>query len=95
MGELGKWKGRAHDLKCFDELSEFMEQMYTFLTGWLRTTDPRQRTRIIGAGNPPTTVEGEWVIRRWSPWLDSQHKNPAKPGELRWFARLDDKDTEV
>jgi len=95
IGELGKWKGRAHDFKAFDELSEFMEQMYLFLIGWLRTTDPTQNTRVVGAGNPPTTVEGEWVIRRWAAWLDSQHNNPAAPGELRWFARLGDKDEEV
>jgi len=95
IGELGKWKGRAHDFKGFDELSEFMEQMYLFLIGWLRTTDPTQNTRVVGAGNPPTTVEGEWVIRRWSAWLDPQHNNPAAPGELRWYARIDDKDVEL
>lgn len=80
---------------CFDELPEFLEQMYLFLIGWTRSTIPGQRTRIVGAGNPPTTVEGEWVIRRWGAWLDGQHSNPARPGELRWYARLDDKDEEV
>ncbi len=95
LGELGKWKGRPHDLVCFDELSEFLEQMYTFLSGWVRTTIPGQKTRLVGAGNPPTSVEGEWVIRRWAPWLDAQHDNPAKAGDLRWYARIDDKDTEV
>lgn len=95
LQDLGKWRGRPHDLKAFDELPEFLEQQYLFLGGWLRTTDPKQRTRIAGAGNPPSTVEGEWVIRRWAPWLDGQHSNPAKPGELRWFARLDGEDTEL
>jgi hypothetical protein len=95
LGALGKWKGRAHDLIGFDELPEFLEQHYAFLIGWLRTTLPGQRTRVVGAGNPPTTNEGEWVIRRWAAWLDSQHNRPAGPGELRWYARLDDKDTEV
>jgi len=95
LGELGKWRGRPHDLKAFDELPEFVEQMYLFLIGWLRSTDPTQHTRVVGAGNPPSTVEGEWVIRRWAAWLDSQHSNPAAPGELRWFARLEDKDVEV
>jgi len=95
MGELGKWKGRPHDMVGFDELSEFMEQMYLFLMGWVRTTRPGQKTRVVGAGNPPTSIEGEWVIKRWGAWLDGQHSNPAKPGELRWYARLNDKDTEV
>ena len=95
LGELGKWKGRPHDLCAFDELSEFLEQMYLFLAGWVRTTIPGQRTRIVGAGNPPTSVEGEWVIRRWGAWLDPQHNHPAKAGDIRWYARIDDKDTEV
>lgn len=95
LGELGKWKGRPHDLCAFDELSEFLEQMYLFLGGWVRTTIPGQKTRIVGAGNPPTSVEGEWVIRRWGAWLDPQHSNPAKAMDLRWYARIDDKDTEV
>lgn len=94
-GALGKWKGRAHDLIGFDELPEFLEQHYTFLIGWLRSTVQGQRTRVVGAGNPPTNTEGEWVIRRWAAWLDSQHSNPAIPGELRWYARIDDKDVEV
>lgn len=95
QADLGKWRGRPHDLKAFDELPEFLEPHYLFLIGWLRSTIPGQRTRIVGAGNPPATVEGEWVIRRWAPWLDSQHSYPAKPGELRWFARLDGEDKEV
>jgi hypothetical protein len=64
-----RWKGRAHDLKCFDELSDFTESQYLFITAWNRTTTLGQRCRIVGAGNPPSTAEGEWVIRRWAPWL--------------------------
>lgn len=55
------------------------------LIGWLRSADPTVRLRVICAGNPPTDAEGEWVKRFWAPWLDPQHPNPAKPGELRWF----------
>jgi hypothetical protein len=95
VGDEQKFQGRAHDLKAFDELPHFTEAQYLFLSGWNRSARPGQRCRIIGAGNPPTTAEGEWVIRRWAPWIDPKHPNPAKPGELRWFARLDDVDTEV
>lgn len=90
-----KYKGRPHDLKAFDEVSDISEDHYLFLTGWLRTEVPGQRTRIIAAGNPPTSAEGFWVIRRWRPWLDPSHPNPAAPGELRWFARIEDEDVEV
>lgn len=90
-----KWKGRPHDLKAFDELPDFTESQYLFLTGWNRSVDPDQRTRIVAAGNPPTTTEGVWVIERWAAWLDPDHPDPAEPGELRWYVRIDDEDTEV
>jgi hypothetical protein len=93
--DVSKYKGRAHDLKAFDEASDFSEFQYRFLTGWSRTTIPGQRVRILCAGNPPTHTEGEWVIRYWAPWLDSQHPHPARPGDLRWFAMIDKRDTEV
>jgi hypothetical protein len=89
-----RWKGRAHDLKCFDELSDFTESQYVFIGAWNRTTVAGQRCRIVGAGNPPSTAEGEWVIRRWAPWLDETCKYRAKPGELRWYATLDGKEVE-
>lgn len=95
LNDLGKWRGRPHDGKFFDELPEFLEAQYLFLIGWLRTTDPKQRTRIVGAGNPPSSADGEWVIRRWAPWLDAQHSKPALPGELRWYARIGGEDIEV
>lgn len=68
---------------------------YRFLIGWARTDDPHQRVRILSAGNPPTNAEGEWVLQRWGAWLDPQHSNPAKPGELRWFVVIDGDDVEV
>lgn len=90
-----KYKGRPHDLKGFDEIPDFMEEQFRFLIAWNRSTDPNQRCRVVCAGNPPTYAEGEWVIRYWAPWLSEDHANPAKPGELRYFATLDGKDVEV
>jgi hypothetical protein len=89
-----KYKGRAHDLKAFDELPEFTELQYRSCIAWLRTAIPGQRVRVIGTGNPPTSAEGQWVIQYWGAWLDPHHPNPAKPGELRWYAVLDGKDVE-
>lgn len=91
---VNRYMGRAHDLKAFDELPNFTEFQYRFLIGWNRTTKVGQRVRVVGAGNPPTNADGEWVIRRWAAWLDNQHPNPAKSGELRWFAVIDGEDTE-
>ena len=89
------WQGRAHDLKGFDEITHFTESQYRFLIGWTRTTKPGQRVRVIATGNPPFTAEGLWVISYWAPWLDENHPNPAKPGELRWFTTVEGEDVEV
>ena len=80
-----KYQGRPHDLKAFDEITHFLETQFRTLIGWMRTDNPKVRQRVICAGNPPTSSEGEWVIRFWAPWLDPKHPRPAKPGELRWF----------
>lgn len=95
LGDESKYQGRPHDLKCFDEIPLFLEAQFRFLSGWLRSAVKGQRRRIICAGNPPTDSDGEWVIRYWGPWLDKDHPNPAKPGELRWFTTIDGEDREV
>jgi hypothetical protein len=33
-------------------------------------------------------------LRRWAAWLDPKHPNPAKPGELRWYATVDGQERE-
>ncbi len=48
------------------------------------------------ATNPPVSAQGDWVIGMFRPWLDLTHHNPAKPGDLRWFAKAPDgQDVEV
>jgi hypothetical protein len=80
QGQMGKGK----DLLGIDEATHFAESQIRFLMGWVRTENPKQRTRVVLATNPPLTAEGLWVIQMFSPWLDPRHPNPAKPGELRW-----------
>jgi hypothetical protein len=95
-GDEIAYMGDPRDLICFDELTQFLESQFRFVTTWNRTTDPNQRCRIVCATNPPTTAEGQWVIDYWAPWLDREHPNPARPGELRWFISDEDgKDKEV
>lgn len=95
MGDERKYRGRPHDGKFFDEVSEIPEYQVRFLLGWLRTTIPGQKCQAILAFNPPTTAEGRWVIEFFAPWLDPKHPNPAMPGELRWFAMCDGEELEV
>lgn len=82
-----RYKGDPHDLICFDEITDFLESQYEFITIWNRSATKGQRCRVVCTGNPPTSATGLWVIRRWAAWLDPRHPNPAKPGELRWYLR--------
>lgn len=93
--DVGKYKGRPHDLKAFDEITEFTKFQYQFLCGWARTTDSDQPVQIICTGNPPTDEDGVWVLEHWGPWLDPEHENPAESGEIRWFASVDGEEKEV
>lgn len=89
------YQGRPHDLKSFDEITNFTETQFRFIIGWTRAVDPAQRVRVVVTGNPPINEMGLWVIDYWAPWLDPAHPNPAQPGELRWFTTLDGADKEV
>ncbi len=90
-----KWQGRPHDLKAYDEVTEQREAQVRFTMGWTRSNDPKQRCRVLMTFNPPTTAEGQWVLRYFAPWLDDKYPNPAKPGELRWFTTIKGEDVEV
>ncbi|MDY7579366.1 terminase [Herbaspirillum sp. RTI4] len=95
-GDESKYQGRDHDLLVFDEAANMRESAVRFLMGWMRSTDPDQsRCRALLTFNPPTSAEGRWIIAFFAPWLDKKHPSPAKPGELRFFATLNEKDIEV
>jgi hypothetical protein len=94
--DLAKYQGKARDCIAIDEAAEFPEAWFRYLTGWIRTTQPGQRTRVVLTFNPPQTPEGEWVIRYFAPWLDPDYPGtPALPSELRYFIRRNDNDIEV
>ncbi|AFY72164.1 phage terminase large subunit (plasmid) [Thalassoporum mexicanum PCC 7367] len=88
-----KYKGREHDLKAFDELSEFTQSQYEFISAWNRSTDPEQKCRIVATSNPPDAQMGAWIIRHWRPWLDPKHPNPAISGEIRYFIQQEEVDS--
>lgn len=85
-----RYKGRPHSLIGFDEGADFTETQFDFITTWCRTTKEGERCRVVVASNPPTSAAGLWIVKRWGAWLDPNHPNPAKPGELRWYFRGDD-----
>lgn len=89
------YQGQPHDFYIFDEATQFPESAVRFIIAWLRSTRPGQRCRVLLTFNPPPDSDGEWVVRFFAAWLDPSHPNPAKPGELRWFAAVDHKEIEV
>ena len=93
--DVSNYQGQPHDLYGFDEITEFSEIQFRFVIGWNRSAKKGQRCRVICTGNPPTSQDGQWVIQFWGPWLDENHPNPAKPGELRWFTTVEGRDQEM
>ena len=95
LGNETRYQGRARDLLVVDEAANMLESQVLFLMGWVRSTVKGQRCRTLLCSNPPTSAEGEWLVRMFAPWLNPYHDNPAAPGELRWFARVNGEDIEV
>lgn len=79
-----KHAGNARDYYAFDEAAEFLREQVFSLIGWLRSTRPGQRCRVILGSNPPRSSDGAWVFEEFAPWLDPLYPQPAKSGELRW-----------
>lgn len=94
VDDWNKYQGRPHDLLIFDEAANFLESQVRALLGWLRSVDPKQKCQALLTFNPPTSVEGRWIIPFFAPWLDPKHPSPAQPGELRWYAMVDGKEIE-
>lgn len=94
LGDEEKYQGRPHDLKCFDEVTHFLEIQFRFLCGWLRSVNPDIRQRIICTGNPPNSDDGAWVRQYWGAWLDPHHGlyGKVKPGQLLWYTTIEGKD---
>lgn len=83
-GDEENYQGRARDLHCFDEAVHFTEHEVSFVLGWMRSASGRRCRAILGS-NPPTSADGEWIIKWFAPWIDDgwQGDKPA-PGELMW-----------
>jgi hypothetical protein len=93
--DLKKYQGQPHDFLAFDEATEFPESFIRFLHAWNRSTDPSVRVQMMLTFNPPLDEGGAWVERFFGPWLDKAHPNPARDGELRWYAMVDGKEVET
>ena len=83
------WQGRPHDLKAFDELPEFTQSQYEFISGWNRTTDPGQRVRVLATGNPPPEGNGSWIVRRLGRSLQAESGTGGRGLDSRGWSSAD------
>jgi hypothetical protein len=95
LGDERNYQGRPKDLLVLDEAANFLEAQARFLMGWVRTTIRGQHCQVLMCFNPPTSSEGRWIVDFFAPWLRKNHPNPAKPGELRYFAMVGGREIEV
>lgn len=96
-GDEQNYKGRPHDALLIDEGDQFPEYVIRFLQAWVRTTIPGQHCQTVITFNPPSTADGDWIVRFFGAWIDPDYPaaKRAMPGELRWYVHHNDKDVEV
>lgn len=82
--DAGK-QGNPRDFIGVDEGAQLPLDAIMMLYGWNRSDIPGQRCRMVIASNPPVNSTGDWMADFFAPWLDPDHINPAKHGELRYF----------
>jgi hypothetical protein len=85
-----KYRGQARDLMVFDEAAEFLEEQVSSLMAWNRSTDPKQRCRVILASNPPSSDEGRWILKWFAPWLDPSFPVQVRSGQLAYAIQVGD-----
>ena len=90
-----QYQGAQFAFVGFDELTHFTRTQYLYLFSRCRAPAEADLRCYVRAATNPGGVGHEWVKKRWAVWLDKEHPNPAKPGELRWYAMLEGQDTEV
>lgn len=88
------YDGAEYDFIGFDQLEQITAPTYLHLLTVARSPDKNQRVRIVSTANP-FGDNIDWIIERWANWVDDQSADPALPGEVRWFATLDNRERQV
>lgn len=97
-----QYDGEEIHLLCFDELTHFTETQYLYISGRVRSSDPRHPTYIRATTNPGGPGH-DWVFKRWGAWLNPDFQAPglearyvggvrvpsAKPGEVLFIETID------
>lgn len=91
--DVHRYQGSAFQFVGFDELTTFTEYQYLYLFSRVRSAQGIP-CRVRAASNPGG-IGHAWVRRRWFHWVSRKSERPAASGEVRWFRREGEKDTEV
>lgn len=86
-------KSAQYQFVGFDELTSFEEFPYVYMFSRLRSAHGVP-CRMRAATNPGD-VGHQWVRKRFLPWVSRRTPRPALPGEIRYFVRRGETDTEV
>ena len=84
--DLANFQGAQICGLYFDELTHFTQYQFFYLLSRNRSTCGI-RPYVRATTNPDAN---SWVKQFLAPWVDREHPNPAKSGELRWFVRSGD-----
>jgi hypothetical protein len=85
-----KYQGWDSELLAVDEAAECPELAVRKISGWLRSSKGHH-TLLLYLFNPPTTPEGQWIVKKFAPWIDPEYPGtPAQSGEVRYFVQVDD-----
>lgn len=94
-GDFNRYQGAGFDAMFFDEAPNIRQDEVLSVLGWLRSKDIKQNCQAYFYFNPPTTIEGEWIIDFFAPWIDPNYSNAAKEGEVRWFCNVEGDSVEM
>jgi hypothetical protein len=85
IGDEKKFQGQNHDLKAFDEATEIPNSSTASLSAGPVRQGFQPDNPCPLTFNPPTTVEGRWVIQVFRSLARPETPNPARSGEIRYF----------
>jgi predicted phage terminase large subunit-like protein len=86
--DVHRYQGSEFQFVGFDELTSFEESQYLYLISRLRSAKGVP-CRLRAATNPGNTGH-EWVMGRWSAWLDPASTVVADPGDVLHFVKQRD-----
>jgi hypothetical protein len=85
--DLDKYQSAEYQTIGMDEGAHFTEYMYTYMLSRLRSSRGIP-SRMRVTFNPPRTLDGVWVVRRFAPWIDfspDYHGPRAASGQRLYY----------